>query len=240
MKRVVKLFFAALLSALFSLNVIAFMQARAMTHFTSGGARTAGPERLSWMDAAMVVISGVHLPRPQNTRTPSALGLGYETHRFASDNGATLEAWFVPGKDERRIIALFHGYAASKSSLLSAARAFHQLGYTTVLVDFYGSGDSSGAGTTLGVEESDDVAATVEFIRRRWAGRKVILYGVSMGAAAVLRSIAARGVSPDAMVIEAVFDSLLNAGKNRFRAPGPSRFAVCRAAAFLGERTARF
>ena len=220
MKRAIKLFFAALLSALFSVNVIAFMQARAMTHFTSSGARTAGPERLSFVDAATVVISGVRVPRPQNTRTPSSLGLRYETRRFRNENGAALEAWFVPGKDERWIVAMFHGYAASKSSLLSAARAFHQLSYTTLLVDFYGSGGSSGSGTTIGVEEADDVAATVEFIRRRWPERQIILYGVSMGGAAVLRSIAANGVSPDAVIIEATFDSLLNTGKNRFQAVG--------------------
>ncbi len=41
-----------------------------------------------------------------------------------------------------------------------------------------------------------------------------------MGGAAVLRAIAAHGVKPDAIIIEATFDSLLNTGKSRFRAMG--------------------
>jgi dipeptidyl aminopeptidase/acylaminoacyl peptidase len=148
------------------------------------------------------------------------LNLSFETHRFANAHGATLEAWFIPGKNERSVIALFHGYVASKATLLSVARELNRLGYGTLLVDFYGSGGSSGSGTTLGVKEADDVAAAVEFLRGMWPERKVVLYGISMGGAAVLRAIAANGVKADAIIVEATFDSLLTAGKNRFRAMG--------------------
>ena len=220
MKRFVRLSVAALVSAVVSAICLAFMQARAMTSFTGNGDRTGRPEQLSVLDRLTVLVSGVNIPRPVNKRTPGDFKLAFETHRFPSGNGTTLEAWFVPGEKDRLIIALFHGYAASKSTLLTAARAFHQLGYATLLVDFYGSGGSSGAGTTIGVKEADDVAATVEYIRRTWPERKIALYGVSMGGAAVLRAIAAHGVKPDAIIIEATFDSLLNTGKNRFRAMG--------------------
>jgi uncharacterized protein len=112
---------------------------------------------------------------------------------------------------------LFHGYAVSKSSLLTTARVFHELGYGALLVDFYGSGGSSGRGTTIGVKEADDVAATIDYARRTWRNRKIILYGISMGGAALLRAIAVHEVKPDAIIVEATFDTLLNTGKNRFR-----------------------
>ena len=41
-----------------------------------------------------------------------------------------------------------------------------------------------------------------------------------MGGAAVLRAIAVKGVKPDAIIIEATFDSLLNTGRNRFHSMG--------------------
>jgi uncharacterized protein len=211
---------AALLSAMVSVNLIAFMQARAMTRFTGGGERTAKPEWLNFFDAASVIISGVNVPRPQNTRTPAALDLPFETHRFSSGNGSTLEAWYVPGNDERLIVVLFHGYAASKSTILNAARVFHELGYGNLLVDFYGSGGSSGNETTLGVEEARDVAAAVGYVRKTWPNRRVVLYGISMGGAAVLRAIAAEKVTADAIILEATFDTLLNTGKSRFHALG--------------------
>jgi uncharacterized protein len=220
MKRFVRLSVAALVSAVVSMNVLAFMQARAMTSFTGNGERTGRPEQLSGLDRLTVLLSGVNIPRPANRRTPSDFRLPFETYRFSNGSGATLEAWFLPGKNDRLVVALFNGYAASKSTLLTTAQAFHRLGYATLLVDFYGSGGSSGSGTTIGVRESDDVAAAVEYIRRTWPERKIILYGISMGGAAVLRAIAANGVKPDAIIIEATFDSLLNAGKSRFRAMG--------------------
>ena len=219
-KRGIKIFAAALLGAAISVNVVAFMQARAMTRFAEGGARTARPEQLGFLETAAVFISGVHMPRPENTRTPAAVGLPFETHRFPSENGATIEVWYVPGKDERLVVALFHGYAASKSTLLAAARVFHELGYGTLLIDFYGSGGSSGAETTLGVEEARDVAAAVNFVRQKWPSRKIVLYGISMGGAAVLRAVATEAIKPDAIIIEATFDTLLNTAKIRFHATG--------------------
>ena len=82
-------------------NAVAFMQARRMTHFVDGGRRTAPPERLSAVEAAVVVLTGVTVPRPLNRRTPAQLGLMYRTHRFPSGHGPELEAWEVPGKAEQ-------------------------------------------------------------------------------------------------------------------------------------------
>jgi dipeptidyl aminopeptidase/acylaminoacyl peptidase len=220
MKRVVKLGIAALLSAIVSVNLFAFMQARAMTRFAEGGERTGRLEQLGIVDKLGALLSGVNIPRPINRRTPADVQLPFETHRIGSAAGVTLEAWFIPGACNDSIVALFHGYAASKSSLVSTAQALRDLGYAALLVDFYGSGGSSGSGTTVGFKEADDVAAVVEYVRRTWPGRKIFLYGMSMGGAAALRAIAAHGVVADGLIVEAIFDTLLNTGKNRFRAMG--------------------
>ena len=105
--------------ALVGANGAAFMQVWAMTHFAERGERTARPERLSLFDKVTVFFSGVNIPRPQNGRTPADLDLAYEMHRFASSNASPLEAWYIPGMDALPLIALFHGYAASKSTLLN-------------------------------------------------------------------------------------------------------------------------
>lgn len=222
MKRAFRLFIAGLLSAVVSANILAFMQARAMTRFVEDGERTARPEQLSLVERVSVILSGVNIPRPRSLSTPTKYKLDFQVQRFASPNGSTLEAWYVPGTDDRPLVLLFHGYAVSKSSLLTTARVFHELGYGALLVDFYGSGGSSGSGTTIGVKEVDDVVATVDYARRTWKDRKIILYGISMGGAALLRAIAVNGVKPDAVIVEATFDTLLNTGKNRFRTMGLS------------------
>jgi alpha-beta hydrolase superfamily lysophospholipase len=211
---------AGLLSAVVSANVLAFMQARAMTRFVESGERTRRPDELNVLEKIGVVLTGVVLPRPRASTTPAKYGLEFQVHRFASSAGVNLEAWYVPGKENLPLVLLFHGYAISKSSLLTTMRVFHELGYAMLLVDFYGSGGSTGSGTTVGVKEADDVAAAVDHARRTWPGRKIVLYGISMGGAAVLRAVAVNGVKPDGVIIEATFDTLLNAARNRFHAMG--------------------
>jgi hypothetical protein len=210
---------AAVLGAAVGLNVVAYMQARAVTSF-SVGERTPRPEQLSVLTKVAVTLTGVNIPRPKNNRTPKDFDLAFETHRFANARGAMLEAWFAPGDDGRLIVVLFHGYAASKAGLLPAARILHQFGYGAFLVDFYGSGGSAGSGTTIGVREADDVTAAIAYVLSKWPDRKIVLYGFSMGGAAVMRAIAERAVNPDGIIIEATFDTLLSAAKNRFRAVG--------------------
>jgi len=215
-------------------NAVAFMQARRMTHFVDGGRRTAPPERLSAVEAAVVVLTGVTVPRPLNRRTPAQLGLMYRTHRFPSGHGPELEAWEVPGKAEQPLVLLFHGYAASKAALLTTARGLYGLGAGTLLVDFHGSGGSSGSGTTLGVREAQDVAAAVAFARRRWPQRRLVLYGFSMGGAAVLRAVAQDGLRPDGLVLEATFDSLLRTTRARVASMGLPATPVAELLLFWG------
>jgi len=207
-----------------AINAVAYMQARAMTHFSVNGPRTANPETLGWLEVATVIFTRVNIPRPQDGSTPADLGLLYESHRFPSTHGPILDAWYVPGKTEQPLVLIFHGYAASKSQLLRSARALHDLGFGTLLVDFYGSGGSSGTGTSLGVVEARDVAATMSYARDTWPDRKLVLYGFSMGAAAILRAVAVEKARPNGLIIEASFDNLLNTVTSRFHAmglPGP-------------------
>lgn len=220
MRRLTNLFVTALLSVVASANLLAFMQARAMARFAESGERTARPEHLSLVDKFAVMVSGVSIPRPRNLATPAKFNLPFSTHRFVNSSGESLEAWHVAAHAGAPVVLMFHGYAVSKSTMLSTAQALRELGLATLLVDFYGSGGSSGSGTTIGVKEADDVAAAFAFAKQTWPQAKILLYGISMGGAAVLRAMAVNGVEPDGAIVEATFDRLLNAGKNRFRAIG--------------------
>jgi alpha-beta hydrolase superfamily lysophospholipase len=118
------------------------------------------------------------------------------------------------------VVLLFPGYATPKDSLLGVATAFHNWGYITVLVDFRGAGGSSRGDTTLGVREGTDVALAARWAVGRWPGPPLIIYGFSMGSAAVLEAVAHAGVQPAALILESPFDRLLDAARTRFHAMG--------------------
>src|SRR4051794_26771184 len=207
-------------AAFIGVNVMAYLHARAMTHFDPSGARTPRPERLSAWGKVKVLFTGIHVPRPTNVITPATRGWTYQTHHFTTADGMRLEAWFVRAKSQaandqsvetgsRGCVLMFHGYISAKSALLSEAAVFRKLGYDVLLVDFRGGGGSDGDDTTIGYRESLDVAAAAKYARENFAPRTLVLYGQSMGSTAILRAVAHDGVAPDALILECPFDRLL-------------------------------
>ncbi len=203
-----------------AVNALAWQQAWAMTHYATGGTPAPAIERLSLGEKVGLLLGGVRVPRPENAQTPAAVGLPYQTVTLPAGSGETLEAWVVDAAPSRGVILLFPGYATPKDSLLGAATDFHGWGYTAVLVDFRGVGGSSRNDTTLGLREGSDVALTAHWAAERWPGQPLVLYGFSLGSAAVLRAVAHEGVQPAALIIESPFDRLVTAARTRFQAMG--------------------
>jgi alpha-beta hydrolase superfamily lysophospholipase len=214
----------ACVAAFLALNGIAWMQARAMTHYSPGGVRTPRIEDMTALEKGWAIIAGVNVPRPANSHTPANAGLAYETRRIDAGGGEQLEAWYVRAAEPAGMVLMFPGYAESKESLLGAAVALHGLHYDTLLLDFRGEGGSSGQDTTLGVREGTDVAVALRYAQRTWPGRPFVLYGVSMGAAAVLRAVAREGIAPDAVILESPFDTLVSTVGNRLHSMGLPAF----------------
>jgi hypothetical protein len=218
------------------LNGAAYLHARSMTRFVSAGCRTAQPEALGRLGRLLVLLGGVRVPRPGNARTPADVGLAYETHTIEVGDGTTLEAWLVRRPDPAGTVLLYHGYASGKDYLLESASVFVRLGYTAVLVDCRGSGGSSGDRTSIGYHESRDVAASVRWAASCLGDTRPVLYGLSMGAAAALRAVAADGVRPRALVLEAPFDRLLNTVRHRVEAIGLPTWPLAELLVYWGGR----
>jgi alpha-beta hydrolase superfamily lysophospholipase len=198
------------------LNVLAFHHAKAMLRFADGGPRTAALEQLGILAKAKVLLFGVSIPRPETRAHAADLADECRALSIPGEAGVTLGAWYCNLGSETPLVLLFHGYRAEKSVLLREARAFLNLGASVMLIDFRGSGASSEAYTTIGFHEAQDVAAAWRYAKGRLDHPKTLLFGASMGAAAVLRAVHAHGVQPDGVILEAVFDRLLNTVRHRF------------------------
>jgi len=199
-------------------NVLAYNHAKAMLRFSAARARTGPVEGLSFKEKVQVLVLGVDNPRPKSTLTPAQEGLPFEENLVPGPNGIKLATWYLPVPRASGLVILYHGYASEKSTLLENAKGFRELGYSTLLVDFRGSGGSSEAYTSVGYDEAEDVVATVGYAKAHFPPTKLVLFGHSMGGAAVLRAVGRLGVQPDAVIIEAVFDRMLTTVKHRFEA----------------------
>ena len=197
------------------MNAVAFFHAWRFTHFSNEpGLHSSNPEQLSPNRKLWLLLTGIRNPKPLNGPKP---GFPVETVRIASPNGP-LEAWYArPDIDQARgTVALFHGYTSSKSHLTHEASYFRRLGYNVLLVDQTGNGNSTGFRTTVGYREADDVAAAVRYLRTQRPADSLILYGVSMGAVAILRAEAELGVRPTANILECPYGNMRQTAYNRF------------------------
>ncbi|HEX9922441.1 MAG TPA: alpha/beta fold hydrolase [Anaerolineae bacterium] len=215
---------------------MAYQQASAMLNFTQAGTRTVRPEELSLWQKVKVLLLGITIPKPKNLATPADFNLTYETHRFQVDDTVELEAWYIPRRQAKGLVVMFHGYAVAKDHLLPEAQAFHQLGYAVFLTDFRGSGGSNQAVTSVGFYEAEDVTQALEYVQTSFgADQPVILYGQSMGGAAVLRAVQTNDLQPDAIIIEAVFDRMLSTVENRFSTMRVPSFPAAHLLVFWGS-----
>jgi hypothetical protein len=223
-----------------ALNVLAYRHARAMLNFTADAVRSGAPETLGFTEKAGVLLNGVRIPRPRTTLSPTDIGPGCTALTIESSPGIRLGAWHGTGAPKRPMVLLFHGYAGEKGGMQREARAFLEMGLSVLLVDFRGSGESTGSQTTVGFDEAEDVARSLAFARTNWPGHRMILYGQSMGGAAILRAIHVHGARPDGIVIEAVFNRLLDTVRHRFDAMGIPSFPSAELLVFWGGQQAGF
>ena len=216
-------------------NVLAARHARAFLVYADSAETVPQPEQLTRWQKIRLLVNGVAVPRPKNTTTPESLQIPFTTHRVEIESG-WLELWHLPRVSETSsgVVLMFPGYSAAKSSLLPEAVFIRSLGFDIVMVDFRGAGGSSGSDNTLGIREAEDVAATVKFARERWPERRIVLFGRSMGAAAILRAVAHLEVKADAVILESPFDRMLNTVRNRFRSMGLPTFPGSEMLVFWG------
>ena len=156
------------------------------------------------------------LPKPQSVQNPMDIGLNYATHRIAVNPSEWIETWLIPSEQPQGTVLLFHGNHGTKGQqLLPPAKVFHDLGYNTLLVDFRGAGGSSGYTSSIGYWEAEDVSLAVQKAQQLSLEPPLVLYGISMGSAAILRAIATHPFQPDAILLELPFIRLTQAIRSR-------------------------
>lgn len=196
-------------------NIVAYNHAYKFTHFDEAATKRVKPEQLSITQKVGALLSGVKMPRPKNSTFPTS---PFETVYIQSHE--LLEAWDIKNPIEKGIVIMYHGYASQKSSLLPYSDELHKMGYSTFLIDFMGSGGSSGNMTTVGFKEARDVKEAYEYIKEQNPSTPIYLFGSSMGAAAVMKSINEYDLEPEKIILECPFGDMVKTAKIRFDAMG--------------------
>lgn len=112
----------------------------------------------------------VHPYRFYSDATPNDHGVDYEEVRFQTRDGVTLAGWFVPATRETdRVIIVGHGYPFDKGDVLTAA-LFLRDRFNLLYYDHRSFGESEGTVTTIGLRETRDIEAALDWIEDQGLG----------------------------------------------------------------------
>ncbi|GEM_PF-2462463 len=136
-----------------------------------------------------------HWVKLADVEKPKSLaGFQYDRVRFAADDGAKLQGWFVNSKNRvsDSTVIIVSGRSAAKNLFLPYAKIFSETGYNVLLFDTRGNGSSSGHKYSFGINETSDIQAAVDFVRksRPELSNYIFGYGINEGAAALIGSAA--------------------------------------------------
>jgi fermentation-respiration switch protein FrsA (DUF1100 family) len=141
--------------------------------------------------------------------TPAQWQLPFTEISFPAKDGVRLSGWFIAPQNRRAIVIYSHGLFRSRYEVFERAMKLCRLGYGALLYDTRHHGRSDKAIVSLGYFERFDVLGAIRWVRQRpeTADSKIVLMGVSMGAAAVLMA-AAETDDYDALILDSPFLSL--------------------------------
>jgi len=176
--------------------------------------------------------SATHPKKILNPRTPDSLTLEYEQVNIPTDDGIVLDAWFIPSKNKsKKTIVILHGYPASKADVLDHA-AYLVDSYNIFLFDFRGLGSSTGAMTTIGYKEQDDLKAVLNYLESQEEVGEIGLLGFSMGGAVALMVDHPR---VKVKVVDSSYATLNDMIVDYYRNFGPLKKVFARVTSFIAK-----
>lgn len=211
------------------LNVVAFFHAYKFTHFTENTSyKTKSPEKLTSVEKVKTLLFGVTNPKPKNVKLPSQ---DYEVVKLRSNK--EIECWLLKNEKSKGTVVLFHGYGGEKSSMIDKSDEFIKMGFSTLLVDFMGSGNSEGNQTTIGFKEAEEVKTAFEYLAE--SGEKnIYLFGTSMGSVAIMKCLNDYKIKPKGIIIECPFGTMYQTVCARFNKMGAPTFPMAGILLFWG------
>ena len=185
-----KIVVSCLLTAVFTLAVAATVFVVGTGYFVGNYAVHFGLERGTG-DHSQEPPRAYALLMPPEARHYNRPDYTNEEWTMESADGLKLRAThFFPDQKSSRWVIVVHGYGCTQENSWYIAANYLKMGYHVLTPDLRGAGKSEGRYLTMGCRESEDIAAWTRLIAERHPQAKIVLHGVSMGAATVMMAAA--------------------------------------------------
>ncbi len=214
MKRFAKGILYLLLTLFILVNIITAFHAYKFTHFytISNTGDTAKGIGSTWQIVSSILF-GIKAFKKPNTAGQTDANTIYLTTK---DN-LKLQGWYLKTDSVAKgTVIMFHGHGGTKSGVYNESAAFRQMGFNVLMMDFRAHGSSEGNTCTIGYYEGEDVKLAFDFIKGQ-GEKNIVLWGISMGAAAITKAVDEYNLQPDKIILEMPFGSILKAAEGRIK-----------------------
>jgi fermentation-respiration switch protein FrsA (DUF1100 family) len=155
-----------------------------------------------------------NMPSRVLTASPRDVGLDFESVTITTSDRIKLHGWFVPAQQERGVLLFFHGNAGNISHRLDLLKIFHNLGLSSLIIDYRGYGQSQGKITEQGTYLDAEAAWQYLTRGRNVPAEKIVIFGMSLGGA-IAANLAARQ-QPAALILGSSFTSVPDMGAHLY------------------------
>lgn len=156
----------------------------------------------------------IYFPFHQIEQTPRDIGIAFDEVILSTHDNEKLHAWFIPSPSACAVILFCHGNAGNISHRLDILPSFRNLGFSMLLFDYRGYGNSTGKPSELGTYRDAEAAYDYLTGQAGIAPEKIIVFGESIGCAVAVELAVRRRVG--ALVLLAGFTSLPELGQQLY------------------------
>ncbi|MBF0523027.1 MAG: alpha/beta hydrolase [Candidatus Omnitrophica bacterium] len=143
--------------------------------------------------------------------TPRMAGLDFEDIYFKTQDGLTLNGWFIKFSSTAPTVIFFHGNAGNISHRIEKISLLRNVRVNIFLIDYRGYGNSQGRPSEKGVYE--DAAAAYDYLltRNDIDLHKLMAYGESLGGAVAIDLATRRNLS--GLIVDSSFTNAADMAK---------------------------
>lgn len=103
-----------------------------------------------------------------------------------SEDGIKLCSKYRENIDSDYWCILLHGYTADNHTMMTFAHEYINKGFSVLIPNHRAHGNSAGEYTTFGIKEKEDLKRWIKWIDNKQPNSKIVVHGVSMGAATTM------------------------------------------------------
>ncbi|MDE2838546.1 MAG: alpha/beta fold hydrolase [Chloroflexota bacterium] len=137
-----------------------------------------------------IVNTALVAERNEIEERPEDFGLRYDEVEFSPRDWPelTLRGWWLPAEDAKGVVIRVHGLDGTRDSSLGLSKALVEGGYSVLVFDLRGHGESDIAQMGAGIHEQDDLRGAIDYVltHRGAEPGRILVYGDSFGGAIAL------------------------------------------------------